>query len=116
MPSDRSALLRELLASAAPWARIWLLLKPYKRIRTAILRRKLRKASERGSPIDVDHLKLEADMNTEQILGIARHILTTVGGSLVTAGVISQSDLNAIVGGIVVLAGVVWSYLAKKAA
>ncbi len=45
--------------------------------------------------------------------GFLRHVLTTAGGSAVASGWLSDSDLIAVVGGIVVLAGVAWSFAEK---
>lgn len=50
----------------------------------------------------------------QSIMGIARHILTTAGGYLVAQGAVAQSEMEAIVGGVLALAGVVWSILQKK--
>jgi len=54
-------------------------------------------------------------MGSDDFAGLARHTLTTLGGGLVTSGVLSGDDLNSIVGGLVVLGGVVWSLLQKRA-
>jgi len=53
-------------------------------------------------------------MNQNQILGIARHILTFVGGFLVVRGKIDESTLTEIVGSVITLAGLVWSVVDKK--
>ena len=53
-------------------------------------------------------------MNKNQILGIARHILTFVGGFLVVRGTIDESTLTEIVGSVITLAGLVWSVIDKK--
>ena len=55
-------------------------------------------------------------MTTEQILGIVRHILTALGGVLVTKGVVDEGTMTTAVGAIATLVGVVWSFLAKKKA
>ena len=46
--------------------------------------------------------------------GIVRHILTAVGGALVTKGMIAQTELELVVGAVIAIAGVVWSAIAKK--
>jgi len=46
--------------------------------------------------------------------GIVRHILTAVGGALVTKGMIAQTELELVVGAVIGIAGVVWSAIAKK--
>jgi len=50
----------------------------------------------------------------DKVLGLIRHALTTAGGSLVAGGVLVETDLMAIIGGIVTAAGVVWSYVEKQ--
>jgi len=50
------------------------------------------------------------------VLGIVRHILTTVGGVLVTNGTLSDSDLQAAIGGLMTVIGVVWSVVEKQQA
>ena len=50
----------------------------------------------------------------EYITSLVRHILTTVGGSLVTKGVITAVAFDQIVGAVIVIAGVVWSVVAKS--
>jgi hypothetical protein len=53
-------------------------------------------------------------MKKEQILGVARHVLTFVGGFLVVKGVIDESVLNELIGGTIALAGTIWSIVDKK--
>lgn len=53
-------------------------------------------------------------MNIEFITGFVRHLLTFGGGYLVTSGVATADDVNAGVGAIVTLIGLVWSFLAKS--
>jgi hypothetical protein len=53
-------------------------------------------------------------MNKDMILGLARHILTTLGGVLAGKGVIGASDVEIAVGAVVALAGVIWSVVDKK--
>jgi hypothetical protein len=55
-------------------------------------------------------------MTKEQILGILRHTLTTVGGVLVTRGYIDDSMLIEGAGAIVTLVGIVWSIISKRKA
>ena len=54
-------------------------------------------------------------MDKTAILGIVRHILTTLGGILVTKGYVDASGIEAIAGGVVAVVGVVWSVLEKRA-
>jgi len=53
-------------------------------------------------------------MNKLQILGVARHVLTFLGGILVVKGIIDESTVNEIVGSLVTLAGLIWSVADKK--
>ena len=53
-------------------------------------------------------------MNRDQVLGIARHILTFGGGFLASAGVVASSDVELGVGALVTLIGIVWSAFQKK--
>jgi len=48
------------------------------------------------------------------VLGIVRHVLTTVGGALVAKGTIGESDLELAVGAIVTLIGIVASVINKR--
>lgn len=49
-----------------------------------------------------------------EIRGTVRHILTTFGGSFVTAGYISQDDLSMVAGGVAIVVGILWSILSKR--
>lgn len=53
-------------------------------------------------------------MTKEQIQGIVRHALTFVGGILVIQGVIEESLLNELIGGVVAISGILWSIFSKK--
>jgi hypothetical protein len=52
-------------------------------------------------------------MSQDDILGVVRHVLTTLGGALVTDGILTSSQLQDGVGAIIVIAGVVWSLINK---
>lgn len=52
-------------------------------------------------------------MPFETISALIRHGLTTTGGSLVSMGVIGESDATAFVGAGMTLAGIAWSILRK---
>ena len=52
-------------------------------------------------------------LTKEQLLGILRHALTFVGGILVTKGLVDETTVTEIVGGIITLTGTIWSVLAK---
>lgn len=47
------------------------------------------------------------------IAGLIRHSLTTLGGSLLTSGVVSGSDVDLLAGALTVVGGVGWSILQK---
>ena len=53
-------------------------------------------------------------MSQEQVLGIVRHLLTTVGGIIVSKGINDEGTMTAIVGGLVAVVGVVWSIWSNK--
>jgi hypothetical protein len=53
-------------------------------------------------------------MNKEKILGIVRHTLTFVGGILIMKGIVDETIVTEIVGGVVALAGTIWSIFDKK--
>jgi hypothetical protein len=53
-------------------------------------------------------------LTKEQLLGIVRHTLTFVGGIVVMKGLIDESTMFEISGGVLTLAGAIWSILNKK--
>jgi hypothetical protein len=53
-------------------------------------------------------------INKEQFLGVVRHILTFVGGILVMRGQLDTLGQEQLIGSVMTLAGVVWSYWIKK--
>lgn len=55
-------------------------------------------------------------MNKEQILGIVRHSLTFIGGILVMKGLVDESTVSEIIGGVITLAGTIWSIVEKNKA
>ncbi len=50
----------------------------------------------------------------EKVYGLLRHLLTTSSGVLVADGVASSSTPETVLGGLVALLGVVWSWSSKK--
>ena len=52
----------------------------------------------------------------EQIFGIIRHALTVIGGALVAKGYIGEEISEEIIGIVISVAGIVWSYAAKRKA
>jgi hypothetical protein len=59
---------------------------------------------------------MKMKLTKEQILGIVRHGLTFIGGILITKGLIDESTLTEIVGGIITLTGTIWSVINKNQA
>ena len=55
-------------------------------------------------------------LTKEQIMGIIRHGLTFVGGILVMKGLVDDTMVSEIIGGIMTLTGAVWSIIVKKEA
>lgn len=53
-------------------------------------------------------------MSKESILSVIRHVLTFGGGYFVTSGLAGASEIEAAVGAIVTITGVVWGILNKK--
>ena len=49
----------------------------------------------------------------DKIQGLLRHILTFIGGYLVTSGIIDEAILSEVVGAIITITGFVWSWLGK---
>jgi len=50
----------------------------------------------------------------EQVLGIIRHTLTFVGGILITKGLLDETMVTELVGGICTLTGAIWSIIVKR--
>lgn len=55
-------------------------------------------------------------MNKDQVLGIIRHVLTFVGGILITKGIIDEATSVEAIGSLTTLIGTIWSVLSKKKA
>ena len=53
-------------------------------------------------------------MNSDSILGIIRHVLTTLGGALVANGTIDNTQLQTGAGAVAVIIGIGWSVWAKR--
>ena len=54
--------------------------------------------------------------DNKPIFGVIRHILTSVGGYFVGTGIVDAATVEAIVGGVLAVAGVAWSLIEKKKA
>lgn len=55
-------------------------------------------------------------ITTQQKLGIVRHVLTCIGGILVTLGKVNDGQVEQIIGVIMVIAPMVWSVASKPGA
>ena len=55
-------------------------------------------------------------LTKEQILGIVRHGLTFIGGILITKGIVDEATATEVIGGIITLAGTIWSIVDKNKA
>ena len=53
-------------------------------------------------------------LSKEQILGIVRHALTFIGGIVVMKGLVDETMVTEIIGGVMALVGAVWSVIDKK--
>lgn len=53
-------------------------------------------------------------MDQDTIMALVRHALTVGGGALVTGGYINDGQLQTVIGGVIVVAGVVWSLIQKR--
>jgi len=53
-------------------------------------------------------------LTKEQILGIVRHGLTFIGGILIAKGLIDESTVTEIIGGVITLTGTIWSIIEKN--
>jgi hypothetical protein len=53
-------------------------------------------------------------MTKEQILGIARHALTFIGGILIMKGIVDEGTWTEVSGGALTLAGTIWSIIDKN--
>lgn len=52
----------------------------------------------------------------EQFLGVVRHSLTFIGGIFIMKGMVDDVLLNELVGGVIALAGTIWSIVDKNKA
>lgn len=53
-------------------------------------------------------------LTREQVLGIVRHSLTFIGGFLVMKGLVDETTVTEIVGGVITLTGTIWSIINKN--
>lgn len=50
----------------------------------------------------------------EKLSGLVRHVLTFLGGFLITKGVIDEATLQEVIGAIITISGFIWSFTSKK--
>jgi hypothetical protein len=55
-------------------------------------------------------------LTKEQLLGIIRHTLTFVGGIVVARGLVDETLVTEVIGGVLTLTGAIWSIFAKNKA
>jgi len=53
-------------------------------------------------------------LTKEQLLGIVRHTITFIGGILVMKGIVEDSMIQEILGGVTTLVGTIWSIVVKN--
>ena len=53
-------------------------------------------------------------LTKEQLLGIVRHTITFIGGILVMKGIVEDSMVQEILGGVTTLVGAIWSIVVKN--
>jgi hypothetical protein len=53
-------------------------------------------------------------LTKEQVLGIVRHGLTFVGGIVVMKGLVDETTVTEIIGGIMTIMGTIWSVVDKN--
>jgi hypothetical protein len=55
------------------------------------------------------------DFSNPLVNSMIRQLLTSMGAAAVAAGYLTSADLTAVVGGVMVLISVMWSYIKKPA-
>lgn len=51
----------------------------------------------------------------QQYQGVLRHILTFAGGYVVAKGIITEEQLPEVIGAVITIGGLAWSWFSKKA-
>lgn len=59
---------------------------------------------------------MKMKLTKEQVIGIIRHSLTFVGGLLIMKGIVDETMLSEITGGVITLVGTIWSIIEKNKA
>ena len=55
----------------------------------------------------------EDNFMNDQVSGVVRHVLTIAAGVLIQRGLLDESSAEAIVGGVIAILGVAWSWRSK---
>lgn len=53
-------------------------------------------------------------MSQEQVMGILRHVLTIIGGVVVSKGLTDEGTMTVIIGGLTAIAGIIWSVYSNQ--
>ena len=53
-------------------------------------------------------------LTKEQILGIVRHTLTFIGGIVIARGLVDETLVTEVIGGLLTLTGAIWSIIDKN--
>ena len=53
-------------------------------------------------------------MNSTQVMGFVRHVLTFAGGWVVAQGWLDEGTMMELVGAVVTVVGVIWSFFAPE--
>lgn len=102
-------------------AKLWLFIKPVKRIRQWRTKRKMRSwHEEHGGPpdeiLEVFHEEPREVRVNEQVASVVRSVLKSAGGGLVGAGVVTSGELEVLAGAAAILVGLAWSWWVKRRA
>ena len=99
-------------------AKLWLVVKPWKRLRQWRTRRKMASwiAEHPDEVLEAFHEEQqEAPMN-EQVASVIRSVLKSAGGGLVGAGVVTSGELEVLAGAVAIVLGLAWSWWVKRRA
>ena len=63
----------------------------------------------------IDKVKQKTKKMTKDIMmGLIRHILTFLGGTIIAKGVADEAAMTELIGGLMTVIGAIWSITAKK--
>jgi hypothetical protein len=72
-------------------------------------RREEKRKARQGLPVEI-----EGGSMNEQIASVIRTIIKSAGGGLVGAGVVTNSEMEALAGAAAILLGLAWSWWVKR--